>query len=157
MIKSNRLPLTVYPLLRTTLELPLRMENAMSHTNLTLSLLADTFAICRLEPEADIPSWALAGDFYSITRTVEELSLVCLQEVVPEGNRVEKGYRCLKVGGPLDFSLTGILSSLTIPLAQAGISVLSISTFDTDYLLVKEAQVDRAIQELVRAGHRIEY
>ena len=126
----------------------------MNHTNLTLSLLSDTFAICRLEPDADIPSWALAGDFYSITRTVEELSLVCLQEVVPEGTRAEKGYRCLKVGGPLDFSLTGIMSSLTIPLAQAGISVLAISTFDTDYLLVKEAQVDRAVQKLSLAGHR---
>ena len=126
----------------------------MSHTNLTLSLLADTFAICRLGPDVDIPSWALAGDFYSITRTVEELSLVCLQEVVPEGTRAEKGYRCLKVGGPLDFSLTGILSSLTIPLAQAGISVLTISTFDTDYLLVKEAQVDRAVQKLSQVGHR---
>jgi hypothetical protein len=130
------------------------MENGMNHTNLTLSLLSDTFAICRLEPDADIPSWALAGDFYSITRTVEELSLVCLQEVVPEGTRAEKGYRCLKVGGPLDFSLTGIMSSLTIPLAQAGISVLAISTFDTDYLLVKEAQVDRAVQKLSQAGHR---
>ena len=129
----------------------------MSHTNLTLSLLADSFAICRLEPEADIPSWGLAGDFYSITRTLEELSIVCLEEAVPEGNRAEKGYRCLKVGGPLDFSLTGILSSLTIPLAQAGISVLAISTFDTDYLLVKETQVDRAIQELARAGHRVDY
>ena len=126
----------------------------MNHTNLTLSLLSDTFAICRLEPDADIPSWALAGDFYSITRTVEELSLVCLQEVVPEGTRAEKGYRCLKVEGPLDFSLTGILSSLTIPLAQAGISVLATSTFDTDYLLVKDAQVDRAVQELTHAGHR---
>ncbi len=126
----------------------------MNHTNLTLSLLSDTFAICRLEPDADIPSWALAEDFCSITRTVEELSLVCLQEVVPEGTRAEKGYRCLKVEGPLDFSLTGILSSLTIPLAQAGISVLAISTFDTDYLLVKETQVDRAVQKLSQAGYR---
>ena len=127
----------------------------MSQTNLTLSLLADTFAICRLEPGADIPSWALVGDFYSITRTVEELSLVCLREVVPEGTRCEEGYRCLKVAGPLDFSLTGILTSLTIPLTQAGISILAISTFDTDYLLVKEIQVDRAMQELARAGHQV--
>jgi hypothetical protein len=126
----------------------------MSHTNLALSLLSDTFAICRLEPEADIPSWALAGDFFSVTRTKEELSLVCPQEIVPEGTRCEKGFRCIKVGGPLDFSLTGILSSLTIPLAQAGISVLALSTFDTDYLLVKEAQVDRAIQKLSQAGYR---
>jgi hypothetical protein len=126
----------------------------MSHTALALSLLSDTFAICRLGPEAAIPSWILAGDFFSVTRTKEELSLVCLQELVPEGTRCEKGFRCFKVGGPLDFSLTGILSSLTMPLAQAGISVLAISTFDTDYLLVKEAQVDSAVQKLSHAGHR---
>ena len=126
----------------------------MSHTNLTLSLLSDIFAICRLGPEADIPSWALDGDFFSVTRTQEELSLVCLQEKVPEKTRCEKDFRCFKVGGPLDFSLTGILSSLTIPLAQAGISVLAISTFDTDYLLVKEAHVDRAVQKLSQAGYR---
>ena len=125
----------------------------MSDTNLTLSLLPHTFAICRLEPEADIPSWAVAGEFFSVTRTEEELSLVCLQEKVPENIRCEKDFRCLKVGGPLDFSLTGILSSLTIPLAQAGISVLALSTFDTDYLLVKAAQVDRAVQKLSQAGY----
>ena len=126
----------------------------MSHTNLALSLLSGTFAICRLAPEADIPSWALDGEFFSVTRTQEELSLVCLQEKVPEDIRCEKDFRCLKVGGPLDFSLTGILSSLTIPLAQAGISVLALSTFDTDYLLVKEAHVDRAVQKLSQAGYR---
>ena len=130
------------------------MENGMSHTNLALSLLSGTFAICRLAPEADIPSWALDGEFFSVTRTEEELSLVCLQEKVPEDIRCEKDFRCLKVGGPLDFSLTGILSSLTIPLAQAGISVLALSTFDTDYLLVKEAHVDRAVQKLSQAGYR---
>ena len=126
----------------------------MNHTNLALSLLSETFAICRLGPEAEIPSWALEGDFFSVTRTQEELSLVCLQEKIPAKTRCEKDFRCFKVGGPLDFSLTGILSSLTIPLAQAGISVLAISTFDTDYLLVKEAQVDRAVQKLSQAGHR---
>ena len=126
----------------------------MNQTNLDLSLLSETFAICRLGPEAEIPSWALEGDFFSVTRTQEELSLVCLQEKVPAKTRCEKDFRCFKVGGPLDFSLTGILSSLTIPLAQAGISILAISTFDTDYLLVKEVQVDRAVQKLSQAGHR---
>jgi hypothetical protein len=130
------------------------MENGMNHTNLALSLLSATFAICRLGPEADIPSWALDGEFFSVTRTQEELSLVCLQEKVPENIRCEKDFRCFKVGGPLDFSLTGILSSLTVPLAQAGVSVLALSTFDTDYLLVKEAQVDRAVQKLSQAGYR---
>ena len=125
----------------------------MSHTNLTLSLLPNTFAICKLGPEADIPPWALAGDFSSLTRTKEELSLVCPQEVVPEGLQCEKGWRCLKVEGPLDFSLTGILASLTAPLAQAGISILAVSTFDTDYLLVKAGVVEMAVRELEKAGH----
>lgn len=129
----------------------------MSHTNLALSLLSETFAICRLGPEADIPSWALAGDFFSVTRTKEELSLVCLQKLVPQRIRCEKGFRCIKVGDPLDFSLTGILSSLTVPLAQAEISVLAISTFDTDYLLVRETQLDRAVQGLLQAGHQVAY
>jgi hypothetical protein len=130
------------------------MENGMNHTNLTLSLLSDTFAICRLEPEADIPSWALAGDFFSVTRTKEELSLVCLQKIVPEETRCEKDFRSIKVEGPLDFALVGVLASLTKALAQEEISILAISTFDTDYLLVKEAQVDRAVQKLSQAGHR---
>jgi hypothetical protein len=129
------------------------MENGMSHTNLALSLLSETFAMCRLGPDADIPAWALDGDFFSVTRTQEELSVVCPQEKIPEKTLCEKGFRCFKVGGPLDFSLTGILSSLTIPLSQAGISVLAISTFDTDYLLVKEAHVDRAVRQLSQAGH----
>jgi len=126
----------------------------MNHTNLKLSLLSDTFAICRLEPEAGIPSWALAGDFFSVTRTKEELSLVCPQEMVPEGTHCEKDFRSIKVEGPLDFALVGVLASLTEALAQEEISILAISTFDTDYLLVKEAQVDRAVQKLTQAGHR---
>ena len=126
----------------------------MNHTNLTLSLLSDTFAICRLGPEADIPSWALAGDFFSVTRTEEELSLVCPQEMVPEWTHCEKDFRSIKVQGPLDFALIGLLASLTEALAQEEISILAISTFDTDYLLVKKAQVDRAVQKLLQAGHR---
>ena len=129
----------------------------MNHTNLTLSLLSGTFCICRLGPEADIPSWAVAGDFFSVTRTKEELSLVCPQEMVPEGTHCEKDFRSIKVEGPLDFSLTGILSSLTIPLAQAGISVLAISTFDTDYLLLKEQYLQRASEVLSKAGHQVAY
>lgn len=129
----------------------------MSHTNLTLSLLSETFAICRLGPEVDIPDWSQRGDFFSVTRTKEELSLVCLQELVPPGIRCEQGFRCIKVGGPLEFSLTGILSSLTVPLTQADISVLAISTFDTDYLLVREAHLERAVQILLQAGHQVAY
>ena len=128
----------------------------MKRTNLTLSLLPENYSICRLGPEADIPPWALAGDFYSVTRTKKELSLVCSQEFVPVGVQCEKGWRCILVSGSLDFSLTGILASLTNSLAEAGISVFAISTFDTDYLLVKADNLKRAVLELEEAGHRID-
>ena len=126
----------------------------MNRTNLTLSLLPDNYSICRLGPAADIPPWALAGNYFSITRTEEELSLVCSQEVVPDGVLCEKGWRCIMVVGPLDFSLTGILASLTASLAEVGISVFAISTFDTDYLLVKADNLKRAVLKLQEAGHR---
>ena len=129
----------------------------MKRTNLTLSLLPDNYSVCRLGPEADIPPWALAGEFFSITRTEKELSLVCPQEVVPDGVQCEKGWRCIMVLGPLDFSLTGILPSLTAPLAEAGISVFAISTFDTDYLLVKADNLQRAVLKLEEAGHDVVY
>ncbi len=127
----------------------------MTDLNLALSLLPDTFAICRLERKSEIPPWALSGGFSSITRTAAELSVVCSQDAVPHGTRCEKGYRCLRVEGQLDFALTGILASLTEVLAQAGISVLAVSTFDTDYILVKEDQLERAVQELSQAGHSV--
>jgi hypothetical protein len=133
------------------------LENGMSSTTFTLSLLPDTFAICKIEPEADIPPWALAGDFCSITRTREELSLVCSQEVVPAGVQSEAGWRCLMVHGPLGFSMTGILASLTTSLAEVGISIFAISTFDTDYLLVKADNLKRAIVKLKEAGHEVIY
>jgi hypothetical protein len=129
----------------------------MNRTNLTLSLLPDNYSICRLGPEADIPPWALAGEFFSITRTEEELSLVCSQQVVPDGVQCEKGYRCIMVLGPLDFSLTGILASLTASLAEAEISVFAISTFHTDYLLVKADNLKRTVAKLKEAGHDVVY
>lgn len=125
----------------------------MIYTRLSLSLLPGTFAICQLEPHAEIPPWALAGQFVSITRTADELSLVCQQERVPSKIRRDMGYRCLKVKGPLDLAMTGILASLATPLTEAGISVFAVSTFDTDYLLIKEAEVERAMEVLFTQGH----
>jgi hypothetical protein len=127
----------------------------MTDTKLTLTLLPDTLAICRLEMESEIPPWALTGGFSSITRTAEELSVVCSQEAVPVGIRCEEAYRCFKVEGPLDFSLTGILASLTTVLAKAGVSVFAVSTFDTDYLLIKGEQVEQTIEVLTEAGHQV--
>jgi hypothetical protein len=127
----------------------------MTDISLALSLLADTLAICRLQKESEIPPWALAEGFSSITRTADELSVICLQKNVPHGFRCEKGWRCLKVEGPLDFALTGILASLTTVLAQAQISIFAVSTFDTDYILVKEEQLKNAIEVLSKAGHSL--
>jgi len=122
---------------------------------LTLNLLPDTLAVCRLSPDAAIPDWALASDFYSITRTADELSIVCHQRDVPDDVQREGDWRCLKVQGPLDFSMTGVMASLATPLAAAGISLFVISTFDTDYLLVKQDTLQATIAALGRAGHSI--
>jgi hypothetical protein len=123
--------------------------------SLTLSLLPDAYAICRLEPEATIPAWAKAGGFISITRTRDELSIVCLEADVPKSVKADRGWRSFKVEGPLDLSLTGVLASLANPLAEARINIFAISTFDTDYLLVKEDKVSGAAEVLVRSGHRL--
>jgi uncharacterized protein len=125
----------------------------MTHA-LTLSIQPDTLAICRLDPAAPIPSWVTTRDFVSITRTRDELSIVCAQRDVLAGIRCERDWRALKVDGTLDFALTGILASLTAPLADAGISIFAISTFDTDYLLVKETNLQRTIAVLSHAGHQ---
>ena len=122
---------------------------------LTLSVLPDSFAICRLDADAPIPPWASARDVFSITRTHDELSIVCQQRVAPADVRCERDWRALRVDGTLDFALTGILASLASPLADAGISIFAISTFDTDYLLVKATTLPRAVQVLSAAGHRI--
>lgn len=124
---------------------------------LTLSILPQAYAVCRLDPNGRIPHWALLGDdFISLTRTLNELSVVCLQENVPQETRAERGWRCMKVEGPFDFSVAGIHASLAIPLAEANISILAIATYETDHLLIQEKDLQRAIDVLVQAGHRIQ-
>lgn len=121
---------------------------------LSLSVLPLHLAVCRLTPSEEIPDWAhKSADFFSITRTQEELSIVCSETDVPQSVKTERGWRCLKVEGPLDFGLTGILSSLTLPLAEAKISIFAISTFDTDYLCVKEYNLQKAIEILGKFCH----
>jgi uncharacterized protein len=124
--------------------------------SLHVSLLPTRLAVCQLEAGSPVPNWALAGDFYSITRTSDELSIVCTEQNVPAGTRTERGWRGLKVEGPLDFTLIGILASLARTLAGAGVSLFAISTFDTDYLLVKENDLSRAIQALKESGHQVD-
>ncbi len=129
----------------------------MLDLKLTLSILPETLVICQMDKDARIPDWLLASTFYSITKTAEELSVVCPQTNVPEGIKRDEGWRCLKVEGPLDFSAAGILASLTMPLAKEGISVFAMSTYNTDYLLVKERHLEKAVQILAQNGHQIQY
>ena len=127
----------------------------MDRIKLTLSVLEDTFAICRLDSAADIPAWATEGRFFCVTRTYNELSIVCELKNAPLGARCEDGWRCLHVHGSFSFDLTGILNSLTAPLAEAGVGIFALSTFETDYVLVKEHNLQRAIDVLKKAGHKI--
>jgi hypothetical protein len=123
---------------------------------LTLLDVAGWFAVCKLSPDSAVPAWATAGDVFSVTRTVEELSVVCRQEMVPSGTQAEVGWRCLRVAGAIPFTLVGVLASLTGPVAAAGVGVFVVSTFDTDYLFVKEAEFQAAVAALRRAGHSVE-
>jgi hypothetical protein len=120
-----------------------------------LLMLTGRFAVCRLDRHSPIPAWALESDFFSITRTVDELSIVCCEASVPEGVVVEKGWKALRVVGSMDFSIVGVLASLVIPIAGAGVSLFAVSTFDTDYVLIKEHDLERAIEALTASGHAV--
>src|SRR6516162_4495346 len=122
---------------------------------LPLTLLADTLAVCKLDAGDSVPAWASSAPILSITRTAEELSVVCPQRLVPDGVRCERGWRCLRVAGTMDFSMVGVVASLVTPLAEAGISVFVVSTFDTDYLLVDQNDLERAMASLRAAGHTV--
>ena len=121
-----------------------------------LELLPDIYAVCRLDKNAPVPDWATQGPFSSITRTARELSVVCPDDQVAGGVKKETGWKVLMVEGPLDLSLTGVLASLTGPLAREGMSVFALSTYDTDYLLVKKEQLEKAIQALGAEGYDVE-
>ncbi len=124
---------------------------------LTLIVMPQRLAICRLGPAEELPAAVLGAPFWSATHTAEELSLVIPENFVPEGYRCERGWRAFQVAGPLDLALTGVLSALASPLAQANISLFALPTFDTDYVLVRERDLDRAIVALSQAGHRFEW
>lgn len=127
----------------------------MLEKKLTLKLLEDKYGVCRLDKNHIIPKWAQNGDFFSITKTCDELSIVCLENNIPHDIKCEKDWRILKVEGPLDFSLVGILSKLSTILANKGISIFAISTYDTDYILVKDIDIDNAITSLVNENYEV--
>ena len=121
---------------------------------LTLSVLPELLVICRLDRDAAVPEWVTCN-FVSITRTSDELSIVCAENDVPSGVKADRGWRALKIEGPLDLALTGVLASIAMPLAEAQINLFAISTFDTDYVLVKADRVADAIGVLRNAGHHV--
>jgi uncharacterized protein len=127
----------------------------MSNKILTMKLLKESLAVCRLNKNDTIPTFATKGEFFSITKTEDELSIVCSCEVVPEGVKCEKDWRALKIEGPLDFSLIGILSSISSILAKNKVSIFAISTYDTDYILVKNKDLDNAIIALEKENYNI--
>jgi uncharacterized protein len=121
-------------------------------TELSLTALPGRLALARLPPGAPTPPWA-SGALCSVTRTEHELSVVCAEAAVPDGVRAERGWRALEVVGELDLAMTGVLRSLAEPLAEAGISIFALSTFRTDFVLVREDDLPAALQALRAAGH----
>ena len=122
---------------------------------LTLVLSEPELAVCRLAADAEVPAWAHSGALSSVTITQDELSIVCEAAHVPEDVQSERGWRAFMVKGPLDFGLTGILASLAQPLASASISIFALSTYNTDYILVKETDLEGAVSALKQAGHKL--
>jgi hypothetical protein len=112
-------------------------------------------SVCRLDPGRPWPVPPAGARLYSATRTADELSVVCAEGDEPEHARVESGWRCLRIVGPLAFDLVGVLASVTVPLAASGIGVFVLSTFDTDLVLVKDEDLDPAVDVLGGAGHRV--
>ena len=132
------------------------IQIAMEITSqLKLTSLKDEFVICKLDQGSEIPSWAFGGEFFSLTRTAEELSILCPANQVPELSHYETGWRGLKIEGPFEFDEIGVLASLTAPLAEAKISLLTISTYDTDYIFIKQENYRQAVNTLEAAGHTI--
>ncbi|MBT5902446.1 MAG: ACT domain-containing protein [Opitutaceae bacterium] len=114
--------------------------------------LADELVVCRLAPTAPVPDWLPDQGFTTVTRTTEELSIVCAAAAVPAGVKAETGWAAFKVLGPLPFDAVGILRRFAEPLADVAIPIIAIGTFDTDYVLVKKAQMGAADTALAARG-----
>ncbi len=122
--------------------------------SITLTVLPATYAIARLDAGSAIPQWAThPAGFFSITRTADELSVICGEAHLPSAVKAERGWRIFKLEGPFDFNQVGILKQVLDPLAEARIVIMAISTHDTDYVMVKAAQFEQAVTALTRYGH----
>jgi hypothetical protein len=122
---------------------------------LNISLLPDRVSICKLSPGAPVPDWAHRGAFYSIARTPDELSIITADHAIPADVICDHHWHAFKVEGPLEFSQTGVLELVARPLAEANISIFAVATFNMDYVLVKSANLDHAINALRAAGQSL--
>lgn len=129
-------------------------DNESDREGLRFSVVAGQFAVCRLSPHEAIPGWAHSSVFSSITRTADELSIICPASQVPSGIQAEDGWAFLKLHGPFALDTIGVLRSVACALAEVEVSVLAVGTFDTDYFLIKQVHVPRAVEALEAAGHR---
>ena len=125
----------------------------MNRHKLRFSRVPGGFALCRLAADNPVPGWALRGAFFSATGSPDEVSIICPIDQVPAEIRQPTQWACFKLEGPFPFSETGILLSFVQPLSDRAIPILAVSTFDTDYVLVQEAWVERALEALRDAGH----
>jgi len=132
------------------------MQKIEGSVNLVLSVLSETFTIHKLSPDVSIPEEILKSNYYSVSKTENELSVVCSELIEVQSLQSSKGWKCIKVKGPLDFNLTGILAGISDILAQANISIFAISTFDTDYILVRSQDLSPARTKLRQAGYKFE-
>lgn len=127
----------------------------MVEDRLTLKLLDETYGVCSLEKDSEISPWIVEGNFLSITKTDEELSIVCEEKNISEGIKYEGGWKILKIEGKLDFALVGILAKISNIMAENNISIFAISTYDTDYILIKLNNINKAVELLKKENYNI--
>ena len=130
-------------------------DREMSGTKLTLLVLAGRYGICRLGPDEPVPAWGLQGEFFSVTRTTEELSIVCAEAQIPATVLCESGWRLFKIDAIMDFSLVGIVAGISAALAGANIGIFVLSTYNTDYILVRQPDFAAAAIALRTAGYTV--
>ena len=132
--------------------LGVRVERMWS---LDLQVAPEEYAIYHFAPHEPVPSWAQTGRFWAMVSTPTEVSIICAAAAQRHAERIERGWRLIALLGSFAFTATGVLAFVLGPLAEASVSILAISTFDTDYVLVKEHSLPRAMEVLRACGHRV--
>jgi hypothetical protein len=127
----------------------------MAVEKLTLIVQHDLYGVCRLSPSDPIPDWSLQGEFFSVSRTAEEISIVCTEMQIPSTVQCERGWRMFRIAGMLDFALIGIVAGISAALASAQLGIFVLSTYNTDYILVKQADFSAAVSALQAAGYEV--